>query len=292
VIGGLPDWITASQAYGGGNRSVTLTATPNASGLTRSASVVFSVSGMEARVSVTQVAQTQPADDCGNTAATACNWSDLGTPVNGRIEVGGDKDWYKITPPVSGSWTFTSSGGLYDPLGTLMDSSGRILETHDDISYPSNRQFAVTKELVAGTTYYLEVWAYFGGTGVYTLTATGPQASGGDDCGETFATACTWSNLGTPVNGRIEVSGDRDWYQFTPTVSGTWTFTSSGGLYDPYGSLMESTGRMVAYNDDISYPANRQFAVTAQLVAGTTYYLDIWAFRPGTGPYTITATRA
>ena len=112
-----------------------------------------------------------------------------------------------------------------------------------------------------------------------------------DDCGAGTDTTCTWTNLGTPVNGQIETGGDSDWYKITPAASGTWRFQSSlpvGGLPDPYGLLHAADGTVLAYNDDGA--GNRQFLISYDLVAGTTYYLEVkgwssWA----TGAYTVTA---
>ena len=234
-----------------------------------------------------------PVDDCGATPATACTWSNLGNPVNGRIEVGGDKDWFKITPTVSGVWTFTSSvpasGGVTDPVGSLYDANGVFIVLNDDISYPTNPNFRLTRELVANTTYYVEFrdWSK-NPTGAYTITATAPVPV--DDCGATAATACAWSNLANPVNGRIEVGGDKDWYKFTPTAGGWYKFTSSGGWPDPVGSLFDANGNFMAMNDDIS-TTNRQFGLTWPLDANKTYYLEVKDYAGNTGSYTVTATR-
>ena len=167
----LPAWITATPASGNGNATVTLTAVANNTTAARTGTVTFSVPGKQATVTVTQAVQV---DDCGVTAATACTWANLATAVNGRIEVAGDKDWFKITPTVSGTWTFKSAvpttGGTPGPSGILRTAEGTTLAW--DSVYSGHPQFVLTANLVAGTTYYLEVGEMgSSSTGSYTVTA-------------------------------------------------------------------------------------------------------------------------
>jgi len=113
-----------------------------------------------------------------------------------------------------------------------------------------------------------------------------------DDCGSSLSAYCTWVSLGTPVGGAIEASGDKDWFRIVPLVSGTWTFTASrpglNPLADSYGTLYASNGTTVLAADDDS-GGNLQFKVTADLVAGQAYFLEVRAYSTGTGTYTVTA---
>jgi len=116
--------------------------------------------------------------------------------------------------------------------------------------------------------------------------------TGGDDCGSSLSSYCTWPNLSATITGRIETTGDKDWYKITPPVSGTWTFTSSkpasGALNDPVGTLYGADGRAIlAYNDDGA--GNLQFRLGTYLIAGQTYYLEVAGVGSGTGSYVVSA---
>jgi len=165
---GNTSWITVTPREGTGTFDVTLAAAANNTTAARTGTVQFYSAGKLVTFTVTQAAQV---DDCGATATTVCTWANLATGVNGRIEVSGDKDWYKITPTVSGTWTFKSSvlntGGTPTPSGILRTADGAILASDSVVA--EHPQFVLTAKLVAGTTYYLEVRD--SGTGAYTVTA-------------------------------------------------------------------------------------------------------------------------
>lgn len=175
----LPGWVTADRASGSGNAVVTLRVDANTTGADRSGSAVFSVTGQQATVSVTQPTQpVNPGGNCGSTRDTACTWSNLTTLVSGVFETVPDGDWYKITPTTGGTWTLTSSipatGGCPDPVGLLYDSNGTLVAQDDDRA--GNRQFSINVTLQAGNTYYLLVVPLPNGSqvnrGAYIVTAT------------------------------------------------------------------------------------------------------------------------
>ena len=372
----LPDWVTADPPTRTGNTTITLTAQPNTTGASRDGSVVFTTQdGKQASVSITQAAlPPPPVDDCGDTPGTACRWAGLGEPFAGQLETQGDKDWTGFTPDATGRWTLTmvSLAGTSDPYVILRTAQGTEIASNNGDSSPAQR-VSVAAELLQGTDYYLEVGSRSGDTGPYHLVAAAPseqpitvspaswtpsapgdtvevrvtatsmwrlytsswvsasqwwgvgdatvtltalpradgepydgnawfgtmygavevtiswarQSSQPDaDCGITLDTVCEWSNLSQPLAGNLEVGWDRDRYRFTPTASGTWTFTSSGGVRQPQGALYGPSGTLIAV--DHNPVNNRPFSVTAELEAGVTYYLEVLDNRPGT--YTVTAT--
>jgi len=80
---------------------------------------------------------------------------------------------YKITPVVTGTYSFTSSdNGDSDPIGYLYDSSLRIIASDDDSG--GNLNFDIVASLAAGETYYILACTWGGnisGTITYKLTA-------------------------------------------------------------------------------------------------------------------------
>lgn len=138
------------------------------------------------------------------------------------------------------------------------------------------------------------------GTVTVKTTVGSPEASSAikvtqdaSDCGASTNEYCSWLNLSTPVNGTIETSGDKDWFQFVAPSSGLWTFTSSmpasNPLVDSYGTLYSSDGAGLTSDDDSA--GNGQFKVSTLLTSGQTYYLEVRAAGSGTGNYTVTAAR-
>jgi len=115
----------------------------------------------------------------------------------------------------------------------------------------------------------------------------------GIDCGASLSSYCTW-NIASPFTSTIDVPGDKDWYRFTAPTTGTYTFTSSrvstNTLADPYGSILQSNGRVLAWDDDSA--GNHQFRIRVSLTAGQVYFLEVQGYDyRDTGYYTVTAAR-
>jgi hypothetical protein len=120
-----------------------------------------------------------PTDDhLGSTSTTsilAINGSSTGT-----LEVGGDRDVFRLTPANSGTLTLSSSGST-DVVGQLLNASGTLLLTDDNSAGGPN--FRITRTLTAGGTYFLRVSGKTatttGGYGV-AATLSGSPATNGD----------------------------------------------------------------------------------------------------------------
>ena len=82
----------------------------------------------------------------------------------------------------------------------------------------------------------------------------------------------------------ISSSGGAKYFRFVPTVSGSYTFSSSNYSGDPYGYLLDSNGNTLTSSDDYN---NRNFSITYDLVAGRTYYLKAAMYGSNTGTYTL-----
>ncbi|MCB4784523.1 MAG: PPC domain-containing protein, partial [Sulfurovum sp.] len=87
------------------------------------------------------------------------NIIDEATPINpnsttqGRIEVDGDVDWFKIVIPRAGTFT-VSTTGTTDTYGVLYDANGTEITSDDDSG--SGHNFKISRSITVGT-YYVTV---------------------------------------------------------------------------------------------------------------------------------------
>ena len=94
-----------------------------------------------------------------------------------------------------------------------------------------------------------------------------------------------------PLDGRtvtldrsIETLGDVDVFRFNLNASASVTVGTQGSM-DTVGTLLDSQGKAIVTNDDVSPPSNTNFGITRTLAAGT-YYVMVAPWDPGvTGPY-------
>ena len=113
-------------------------------------------------------------DDHGDTPSVATDLA-VGSSQSGRIETGGDVDYFRVAVSGSGELTVQTTGSL-DTKGQLEDSAGGVLASNDDGGNGYN--FRIAHAVSAGT-YYLKVEGYDASTtGSYTILASGPD--GGD----------------------------------------------------------------------------------------------------------------
>ena len=99
---------------------------------------------------------------------------------------------------------------------------------------------------------------------------------------------------GVTLNNAIEVVGDHDWYRITLTagqkiviaMNGTGLYGS--GLQDPYLYLRDSSGALLAQNDDAGGFVNSRIVFTAP--ASGIYYIDAAAWETATLPAGYTGT--
>lgn len=135
------------------------------------------------------------------------------------------------------------------------------------------------------------------GKGTATVTATAKDGSGikasctytiTDDYGNTIGTAYTVT-LHSKTSGGVDISGDVDYFKFTPTSSGTYIIYTTGST-DTKGYLYNASQTQLAYSDDASI-SGRNFALKYNLTAGATYYIYVGAYSTYTGTYTLEITK-
>ena len=86
---------------------------------------------------------------------------------------------------------------------------------------------------------------------------------------------------------------DVHWFSFVAPVSGRYsirTEKTGGVMLDTIGLLTDSSGHLLAMNDDILFPGDSNFLIEQDLTAGETYYVRISAFSNLTGAYRLVLT--
>ena len=161
------DAVSALSPSGGSVESISLGA-PTIAGTYYYGACVLSVSGESNtgnNCSVGVRVTVSSNDDHGNTRSTATSIS-LGS-LSGRIDPGGDLDYFRVQISSSGELTVYTTGST-DTYGTLQDAAGARLASNDDGGSDTN--FRIEHQVSSGT-HYIQVRGYNSSTtGSYTLT--------------------------------------------------------------------------------------------------------------------------
>lgn len=177
-----------------------------------------------------------PADDYSAYTNTTGTLS-VGGTTNGNIEVGADKDWLKVDLVAGTNYKFAVTGASAPSL-SLYDNTGKAFT----FSGSSTFNFAPNDS----GSYYLSVDGDNYSTGSYqaSLIASNPQ----DDYSAATNTSGALT-VGTVVSGKIEVSGDKDWFKANLTAGTTYEFSIAPSAW--YGSmyLYDKSGKSVSSSD-------------------------------------------
>lgn len=198
-----------------------------------------------------------------------------------------DTDFYEFTLT---DWTevLLYSSGSTDTVGVLQTDSGVSLVTNDDAYLPTGaRNFLIRRNLAAGT-YRLKVTGYFNTVGAYTIHAkavTTPGSTSTDALSVTFD---------SPIGGKIDPSGDTDYYTFTLAEAKALTIRAvrdSDALSNaPVQAEMLDSSLNVLDAYFVNRYSRASFEINDHLGAGT-YYLKVTA-TPGasTASYVLMAS--
>ena len=91
-----------------------------------------------------------------------------------------------------------------------------------------------------------------------------------------------------PLSDTIDVAGVEDYFKFTVSTSGTYTFYSTGTL-DTIGTLYDINQNILISNDDENV-SNLNFSLNYILTAGETYYISVQAYGNNTGAYSLNSS--
>ena len=190
-----------------------------------------------------------------------------GITGSGGFTVADGSTEYAFMPDESGLWEFcTSDNGESVPFLTVFDSRGNIVGQDDDSIDGSNALILI--HLEAGSAYTVEAGFYGDETGKYTLTVTLLETISIPGFG--------WE---TRVDGVTYCT-------FRPDHTAIWVFTTyDNGDSDPYLTIYDSSGNMLAYDND-GVGDNNSF-IAIYLDEGASYTVKAGFYMGGTGSYTL-----
>ncbi|MBL8002957.1 MAG: T9SS type A sorting domain-containing protein [Flavobacteriales bacterium] len=248
---------------------------------------------------------------CVNTSGTnAFATATSGIPAPGCGSAPTTDVWYTFTAPATGAVNIsTTAGTLTDAVmalyaATTCSSGFSVIACNDDFGGGYMPYLQVTG-LTPGTTYYVRIWGYSGGTGTFSLCATSFTPVAGDDpCTAnalTLSTSCTgttYSNTGATISTGIPtpgcggLSGGDIWFSFTAPTSGFASFrTTAGTLANTAMALYRATacnGTLTLVDcDDNNGAGTASFLTFSDLIPGNTYYLRVWGEGATFGDFSI-----
>jgi hypothetical protein len=231
----------------------------------------------------------------------------LGTPTpsipvsaSGTIDAGTDVDMFSFEVSSGQRMAIdidkASSGGLGDSYIRLFNSSGTQLASNDDGAAPgesSSNDSYLEYTFSSGGRFYVGVSGYnnsgydpisgggdaSGSTGAYTILVSVVTPSDPDD----QTSEARSISVGSSASDGITPGTDVDMYSFTVTAGQKIGFdidkASSGGLGDSYIRLFNSSGTVLASNDDAAAPGESGTGYDSYLEytfsSGGTYYLGV-----------------
>ena len=214
----------------------------------------------------------------------------VGGSVTGKIEFGGDRDWFAVTLVSGKIYGFdleglaTGAGTLYDPyLRGIYDSAGDLIGGTTDNDRGAGRNSRVTFRATQDGIYYVSAGSNGQNQGTYKLSVT--------DFPAVTDTAAPVA-VGGSATDRIYFGGDRDWFAVTLEAGKTYRIdlegsaTRVGTLYDPYlYGIYDAAGNPIdgTTDNDDGKGFNSRVFFTAP--AATAYYVSAGGNGQSQGTY-------
>ncbi len=161
-------WLTTGEPFTQrGNQMFSYNAAINPSPLPRTAQLIFTE---DDTIRIYEITQAGNPDIHGNTPETAAVL-EVDSPLSASLDIPGDVDFFKIEIATESILTLGTTGQT-DTLGTLMDSSRRLLVQNNNGLNGGDMNFQIIYRARPGT-YYLRVrHPLASGTGQYVLTGS------------------------------------------------------------------------------------------------------------------------
>ena len=219
------------------------------------------------------------ADDHGDTPDRA---SVVAVPSStaGRLGSADDADYFRIELNRAGTLRAYTTGST-NTSGKLTSADGSVSERNDDSGEGTNFRFV---EDVSAGTYFVRVTGSRDATGTYTLHVAleTDEVGVADDHGDT-ADAATAVRVPSSTSGRLETSGDEDYFRIVLDEPGSLTVRTTGST-NTSGELTRENGTQVDDDEDSGDGSN--FRIVEDVPAGT-YYIRVSGDRGATGNYTL-----
>lgn len=209
-----------------------------------------------------------------------------GVVFEGALNEIGDFDWLRFNVTEAGQYSFELNGDatLNDTFLRLYDSAQLFIGFNDDGG--PGLFSALTITLDVGL-YFVEAASFLDSlAGNYTLLAT--QLIVDPDTIPADVTTAAVLSVGTTVTEQLQTLGDRDWFRFTATADGLYTFTMDGGgiapLADTLLSLYDAAGNLILSNDDVNF-FDLSSRIATTLTAGEYFVEAAASFDGAAGGY-------
>lgn len=183
-----------------------------------------------------------------------------GSSVNGKIEVAGDQDMFRIDVPQQTAMTLFTTGAT-DTYADLYDAGGNLIASYND---GIGKNFSISRTLGPGT-FYVSVRGFNNAKGLYTFVTTSRVSS-------------TLPSLTLPADDWTPLT----YTPFAPTDPGvSYGVTTYGLLKQGQGETLVVVGSMnvkvtgnrsftgKVFWDGVSYPVTGTFPITMGTVSGT-----------------------
>jgi len=203
------------------------------------------------------------------------------TTVDGSLSKEGEVDLFKIVLNQKAKVEIFTTGSL-DTYGYILDSNKRVIVEDDDEGQDTN--FKLVATLNAGS-YYVKVKGYDKWElGDYTLHFNSDGYANPDKHGDTIATATPFGSKQT-IDAALDREGDIDITSFS-TQSGGKVYIYTSGSIDTYCYLLDSSGKVIAQDDDSGEGTNCKIDTT---IKSGNYYIKVRGYdKWERGAYTLT----
>jgi len=211
-----------------------------------------------------------------------------GGSVSGAIEVGGDRDWFRVDLAAGQTYTFATGPGTTGEMDTILsvrDANGTELAFNDD---SVGLLSSITFTAPSSGTYFLDVGGFSTLTGTYTLSAAASAPPPPDSVPGDSTTTATVA-VGGSTAGEIGAAGDQDWFGVSLVAGQTYRFSTSPAasgttISDANLVLRNAGGAQV----DVDTTGNTASILFTAATSGT-YFLDVSGANGATGGYTLNA---
>ena len=211
--------------------------------------------------------------------------------VSGSVNNSSDfEDFFSFTPTVTGTYTFDLSG--FDPASSDLDLyiADAVSQNVLSASVSVDATESITLDLDAGTEYIIKVQAFNTAslTVNYVLNiqsglaaVTAQQSFDDNEPNSASAPQVVQGNsfiIAGVVNEETDIS---DGFEFTPTVTQSYTFTLTGDVADNDLYLFTAPVNDVNAFTNSSFELGSNESLTVTLQQGVTYVVEVYAFGDG-----------